>query len=67
MLRERNAALWWIAAGTLAALATTIYLPAAAAIFRFAPLGAVDFALACGAGLAGVAWLDLRKLARRRA
>jgi Ca2+-transporting ATPase len=65
MLREPNAALWWIVAGTLAALAAAIYVPPAAAIFRFAPLGAGDFALACAAGIAGVAWLDLWKLARR--
>lgn len=65
MLREPNAALWWIVAGALAALAAAIYLPPAAAIFRFAPLGVPELALAAGAGVASVAWYDLRKLARR--
>jgi hypothetical protein len=36
-----------------------------AAIFRFAPLGAGDLALAALAGAAGVAWYELRKLVRR--
>ncbi|HET7362927.1 MAG TPA: cation-translocating P-type ATPase [Burkholderiales bacterium] len=36
-LTARNAALWWIAGGALAALAATIYWPPAAALFRFAP------------------------------
>jgi Ca2+-transporting ATPase len=64
MLREPNAALWWIAAGTLAALAAVIYVPAAAAIFRFAPPGAPDLAVALAAGITGVAWIDLWKARR---
>jgi Ca2+-transporting ATPase len=36
-LTARNPALWWIVAGTLAALAAAIYWPPAAALFRFAP------------------------------
>jgi Ca2+-transporting ATPase len=65
-LREPNPALWWIAGAALGALVAAIYVPAAAAIFRFAPLGVPDLALAAGAGLAGVAWYELAKLARRR-
>ena len=57
-----NAALWWITLGALAALGAAIYVPAAAAIFRFAPLGATELAVAAGAGLAGVAWVELLKL-----
>jgi Ca2+-transporting ATPase len=64
-LLEPNAAFWWIVGGTLAALLAVIYLPAAAELFRFAPLGIADFALAAAAGIAGVAWYDLVKLARR--
>jgi Ca2+-transporting ATPase len=67
MLREPNAPLWWIVAGALGALAASIYAAPAAAIFRFAPLGAADLAIAAAAGIAGVAWYDLRKwLLRRR-
>jgi Ca2+-transporting ATPase len=62
MLREPNAALWWITLGALAALAAVIYLPAAAAIFRFSPLGAAELMVAAAAGVAGVAWVELLKL-----
>jgi Ca2+-transporting ATPase len=64
-LREPNAALWWIVGAALGALAVAIYAPPAAAIFRFAPLGALDLAAAAAAGAAGVGWYELRKLRRR--
>ncbi len=63
-LREPNAALWGITLGALGALAGAIYLPAAAAIFRFTPLGAAQLLLAAAAGIAGVAWVELLKLKR---
>ena len=64
-LARPNRALWWIVGGTLAALAGALYVPAAASLFRFAPLGAAELAVALGAGLAGIAWLEALKLARR--
>jgi Ca2+-transporting ATPase len=64
MLREPNRALWGIALGALAALAAVIYLPPAAAIFRFAPLGGAELAAAAGAGVAGIAWYEVLKLTR---
>ena len=64
MLREPNRPLWWIVGGALAALAAVVYVPAAAAIFRFAPLGALDVVLAFAAGIAGVVWVELRKALR---
>jgi Ca2+-transporting ATPase len=65
VLREPNPALWWIVLGALAALAAALYLPPVAAVFRFAPLGAAELGVAAVAGVAGVAWYELRKLARR--
>ena len=65
MLREPNAALWVITLGALAALGAAIYVPAAAAIFRFSPLGATELTVAAAAGLAGVAWVELLKLTGR--
>lgn len=65
-LRRPNPALWWILAGALGALAAALYFPPAAQIFRFAPLGAAELSVALGAGLLGIAWLELAKLARRR-
>ncbi len=65
-IREPNAALWWISGAALAALATAIYVPAAAALFRFSPLGPSELMAAMAAGIAGVAWIEIWKLARRR-
>ena len=64
VLARPNPALWWIVGGTLAALAGALYVPAAASLFRFAPLGAGDLAFALGAGLSGIAWLEALKLVR---
>ena len=64
-LKRPNPALWWIVAGTLAALAGVLYVPAAAALFRFAPLGAPELGVALGAGVLGIAWLEMLKLTRR--
>jgi Ca2+-transporting ATPase len=64
-LARPNRALWWIVGGTLAALAGALYVPVAASLFRFAPLGAAELGVALGAGLAGIAWLEALKLARR--
>jgi Ca2+-transporting ATPase len=65
-LSRPNPALWWVIAGALAALAGAIYVPAAARIFRFAPLSALELAVALGAGVLGILWLEAAKLARRR-
>src|SRR6185295_15836605 len=65
-LRRPNPALWWVIGGALVALAGAIYVPAAAEIFRFAPLGVPEMALALGAGALGVLELELVKLAKRR-
>ena len=60
-LRRPNPALWWIAAGALAALASAIYVPPVAAIFRFAPLDGSALAVSALAGITGVAWYEVRK------
>jgi Ca2+-transporting ATPase len=65
-VRQPNPALWWISAGALAALAAAIYVPAAASLFRFSPLGVAELAAAAAAGISGVAWIELAKLVRRR-
>jgi len=64
VLARPNPALWWIVGGTLAALAGALYVPAAASLFRFAPLGWAELAVALGAGLSGIAWLEAFKLVR---
>ena len=61
-----NAALRWITAGTLGALALSVYAPPVADIFRFGPLAPGNLAAAALAGVAGVAWYEIYKLARPR-
>ncbi len=65
-LRHPNPALWWITAGTLAALATSIYVPPVADLFRFSPLSPVYLAIAAGAGIAGVLWYEAYKFLQPR-
>jgi len=64
-LARPNPALWWVFGGAAAALAAAIYLPPAAAVFRFAPLAAWDLAAALAAGASGVLWYEAVKGARR--
>jgi len=40
----------------------TVYAPPAAAVFRFAPLGAGELGLALAAGIAGILWIEGWKL-----
>jgi Ca2+-transporting ATPase len=61
-----NPALWWVIGGTLAALLAALYWPVAAQMFRFAPLGVGEFAVALAAGVLGVSWLEALKLAKQR-
>jgi Ca2+-transporting ATPase len=61
-----NLALRWITAGTLGALALSIYVPPVADIFRFAALTPGYLAVAALAGAAGVAWYEAYKLVRPR-
>jgi len=67
-LARPNPMLWWITIAAIAALALSLYVPPAAAVFRFAPLGAGDVGLALAAGIAGILWIEGWKLyaGRRR-
>ena len=67
MLRKSNPAFWWISGAAFGALAVVLYVPAAASLFRFSPLGAIDLAVAMAAGISGVAWLEVVKLLHRQA
>ncbi len=65
-LGHENRALWWIAGGTLAALAAVIYVPGAAAVFRFEAVPLRDASIAAAAGVASVLWYDAIKVLARR-
>jgi len=61
-LARPNPTLWWMTIAAIAALALALYVPPAAAVFRFAPLGAGDLGLALAAGIAGILWIEGWKL-----
>jgi P-type Ca2+ transporter type 2C len=64
-LGRPNRALWWVIAGTLAALAAALYVPPVADVFRFGALAATDLFGAFAAGTAAVLAFEALKLARR--
>jgi hypothetical protein len=61
-LLRPNPMLWWITTGAIAALGIAVYSPQVAAVFRFAPLGAGDVAIALATGIAGILWSEAWKL-----
>jgi Ca2+-transporting ATPase len=61
-LRTPNPVLWIVTGLTLTALAVSLYLPALAGLFRFAPLPVAELGAAFGLGLASVAWFQLLRL-----
>ena len=65
-LAAPNAAFRAVVAGALAALGVALYVPAVAAIFRFAPPAAGDLGVAAAAGIAGVVLYDLARRALAR-
>ncbi|MFO0631210.1 MAG: cation-translocating P-type ATPase, partial [Nannocystaceae bacterium] len=58
MLREPNAALWWVLGGTTAFLVAVLVAAPLQRLFHFAPLTSDDLALALLAGIACLAWLE---------
>jgi len=61
MLRTRNAALGWIAGGTLGVLGVLMALPALRSIFGFGALAPGQFALAIGVAAGGLVGCELVK------
>ena len=65
-LRASNPILWWISGATLVALASALYVPPVAALFRFAPLTPSLLAVGAAAGTVGALWYEAYKLAHPR-
>jgi Ca2+-transporting ATPase len=61
---RRNPALKWILMATSALLLLLLLLPPMRDAFNLGPITLVDWAVAIGAGLAGVAWFEVYKRAR---
>ena len=66
ILRTPNTAQWWVVLGTIGFLALVLCLPVARNLFHFAPLHAIDLAIAVSAGLLCVGWFEILKYVRRR-
>jgi Ca2+-transporting ATPase len=58
-----NPAFWWVVAGTLAALAASIYVAPLAEVFRFGPLPWKEALVAFAAGTAGLLCFEAAKIA----
>jgi Ca2+-transporting ATPase len=65
-LRNRNAALWYVVAGTLATLAILLWVPFAQRLFGFSVMHASELAISAGAGVLSVLWFEGYKLVRGR-
>ncbi|MBS2027593.1 MAG: cation-translocating P-type ATPase [Deltaproteobacteria bacterium] len=59
--RRPNRWLWWVLGGACAFLAVAIYVPAAAELFRFSPLHAIDIAAGITVGVASILWFEVWK------
>jgi Ca2+-transporting ATPase len=66
MLHSRNLPVMGITAGAIILLAAVLYIPAVRDVFQFARLGISDIALAVALSLAGVTWIEVLKLRRRK-
>jgi Ca2+-transporting ATPase len=64
MLREPNAAVWWLIAGASGFLGLVLFNPGVQRLFHFAPLHGVDLGLSLLAGAACLLWFDVLKLSR---
>ena len=65
-LQRPNRTLWIVAAGTIALLAITIYVPALAGLLRFAPPPASVLLAVAGLGLICALWFELVRWLRVR-
>jgi len=61
-LRDRNAALWYVAGGTLATLAILLSVPFMQRLFGFSALHAANVVIGVGAGVLSVLWFEGYKL-----
>ncbi len=65
-LREPNAALWWVTAGSLLFLGMVLYVPFLQHLFRLSFLHSLDILISLLAGVISILWFELLKLANRR-
>jgi Ca2+-transporting ATPase len=61
MLREPNAAVWWVIGAAAAFLVLVLFTPAVQRVFQFAPLHLADLALSVLAGCVCLLWFEMLK------
>ncbi len=59
----RDVTLWAVVGGAVSFLVLVIYVPALAALFRFAPLRPLDVAACLAASALAITWFEIAKLA----
>jgi hypothetical protein len=66
MLREPNAAVWWVVGGAAVMLAVVLNVPFLRGLFHFGPLHGSDIMLCVVAGAVSIMWFELLKVLRIR-
>jgi Ca2+-transporting ATPase len=64
MLREPNAAVWWVIVGASGFLGIVLLIPPVQRLFHFAPLHRADLVLSLLGGVVCLIWFDVLKLSR---
>jgi Ca2+-transporting ATPase len=65
-VRDPNAALWWVTAGTLLVLGLVLYVPFLRNLFRFFILHPLDIVICFVAGLVSIMWFEGLKILNRK-
>jgi Ca2+-transporting ATPase len=64
MMREPNAALWWVVGGAAAFLTLILSIPFLRKLFHFGHMHLIDLALCVAVGVTSILWFELAKLIR---
>jgi P-type Ca2+ transporter type 2C len=66
MLKEPNAALWWVIGGAATMLSLVLSVPFLQKLFHFGRLHIVDVLLCVAAGIVSIAWFEILKILKGR-
>ncbi|HBF33935.1 TPA: ATPase, partial [Candidatus Sumerlaeota bacterium] len=66
MLREPNAAVWWVVGGAMLMLTAVLYTPFFRGLFHFSRLALSDVGICLGMGVGSIVWFEIVKAMRRK-